>query len=109
MSANELAEHLASLQESTIKIRAVALKSVGLSDMKRALERMGVRFPDEPNSLTGPGDLEMMADLTFFEPNDRGIRPFDRFLSGPALRLPEHELDIARRMGRSFFSVFRRA
>lgn len=51
----------------------------------------------------------MLVDLTFYEPNELGIRPFDRFLSGRALSLPERERDIARRMGQAVFSIFRRA
>jgi hypothetical protein len=109
MNAEELAGFLKSLQESMANIRAVAYKSVGTTDIKRALERMGVRLGDEPNTMTTRVSIDMMSDLTLFEPNDRGIRPFDRFLSGPALRLPGHELDIARRMGRSCFSIFRYA
>ena len=48
--------------------------------------------------------LEMLVDLVFFEPDEHGTRPFDRFLSGPARSLPDHEQEIARRMGRGLLS-----
>jgi hypothetical protein len=51
--------------------------------------------------------FSMVRDLAMFEPNDRGIRAFDRYLAGPARRLPEHERQLAQRMGNGFFSLFR--
>jgi hypothetical protein len=49
----------------------------------------------------------MLVDLAVFEPNNRGTRPFDRFLAGPALKLPVCEQDVARRMGCASFSICR--
>jgi hypothetical protein len=68
---------------------------------------MGVYSAGMIEAAHSDAALGMIADLVYFEPNDRGIRAFDRFLSGPVRTLPECEQDLARRIGTSFFSIFR--
>jgi hypothetical protein len=94
---------------SVSAIRLAARKCFGRSDMKRALRSMGALIGGKIETPPGKDGLEMLVDLVFFEPDEHGTRPFDRFLSGPARSLPDHEQEIARRMGRGFFSIFRLA
>ena len=78
-------------------VQAAARKSCGPSDVKRAALSMGILLSG--NGSYDDATVDMLVDLSFYEPNERGVRPFDRFLSGPALTLPEQTQDIARRMG----------
>lgn len=48
----------------------------------------------------------MSTDIALFEPNQRKKRAYDRFLDGPAHSLDPADLDLARRMGEAFFSIF---
>jgi hypothetical protein len=49
----------------------------------------------------------MLSDIALFEPNQRGRRPFDHFLSDEARRLDAADFELAQRMGKAFFSLFR--
>jgi hypothetical protein len=109
MTAEEVSASVDAIIASISTIKYAARKSCGPSDVKRAAHSMGALIGGKVESPLGEGGVEMLADLLFFEPNEHGIRPFDRFLSGPARTLPDHEQEIARRMGRGFFSIFRLA
>jgi hypothetical protein len=83
-----------------------ALSSAGETDRKRAADRMG-------RLLNGRADLDddsetygWVIDLALFEPNERGVRPIDRFVNGAARRLFAAERDIANRISAAFFSMF---
>jgi hypothetical protein len=108
MNAEELPAFVESLRTSLAAIHEVARKCCGVGDLNRAARSMGVQVGREIDAPGGDADLEMVADLVFFGANDRGVRPFDRFLAGPVRTLPEREQELARRMGRAWFSVFRR-
>jgi hypothetical protein len=107
MKEEELSALLASLRTSMGAIQEVSRKSCGASDLKRAAQSMGVYSAGKIEAAYNDAALAMISDLVYFEPNDRGIRAFDRFLAGPVLTLPGHDQDVARRIGESFFSVFR--
>jgi hypothetical protein len=94
-----------SLGTAIVAIHGVPRKSCGPSDLKRAAKAMGSLVAGTIEQPRGDGSIEMLVDLAVFEPNDRGIRPFDRFLAGPALKLPIREQDIARRMGCASSSI----
>jgi hypothetical protein len=51
--------------------------------------------------------LQMISDLALHEPGPSGRRAYDRFLAGQAARMDAADLDVARRMGVSRFSIFR--
>jgi hypothetical protein len=55
------------------------------------------------------GPVEMVRDIALFELNQRGRRAFDVFLTERASKLDANDAEIARRMGRAFFSLFRYA
>jgi hypothetical protein len=109
MNTDELRAAIESLQASMTTVQAAARKSRGPSDVKRAALSMGILLGGKLGSPYGEAAVDMLVDLSFYEPNERGVRPFDRFLSGPSLTLPEREQDLARRMGRAVFSIFRLA
>ena len=50
---------------------------------------------------------EMLTDVALFEPNQRGRRAFDRFLSDRARSLAPPDLALAQRMAGAVFSIFR--
>jgi hypothetical protein len=107
MEKAELLACLSSLRSSMDAIQEVSRKSIGANDVKRAAQSMGVHHGTIIEAMHNGVTLEMISDLAYFEPNDRGIRAFDRFLSGPVRALPGHTQDIARRIGESFFCLFR--
>jgi len=109
MNAEELRAAIESLQASMATIQAAARKSRGPSDVKRAAQSMGILVGSKLGSPQDEATIDVLVNLSSYEPNERGIRPFDRFLSGPALQLSEREQDIARRMGQAVFSIFRLA
>lgn len=95
------------LRDSIKAILSRTRRSCGATDLKAAADKMGILTAGK---LILPDDgwgYPMVCDLALFEANDRGIRPFDRFLAGPARTLPEQEQDLARRMGAGFFSLFK--
>jgi hypothetical protein len=88
-------------------VRRRSLASCGDGDRKRAAEQMGRLIGGKAMIANEPASIAALLDLAMFEPNDRGVRPIDRFLAGPARQLPPLEQDIARRMGAAWFSLFR--
>ena len=50
---------------------------------------------------------EMLSDIALFEPNERGRRAFDVFLGGKARKLNAADFELAQRVGKAFFSLFR--
>jgi hypothetical protein len=109
MNAEEISAYLTSLRTSMSAVQAVVRKSCGPGDLRRAAQNMGVFVSGAVESPRGEGCLEMVSDLAIFEPNEHGVRPYNRFLKGPVSTLPEREQDIAHRIGHSFFSIFRPA
>jgi hypothetical protein len=109
MNAEEIPAAVTSLRASMATIQAVVRKSCGPGDLRRAAQAMGVFVSGSVESPRGEGCLEMVSDLAIFEPNEHGVRPYNRFLKEPVRTLPEREQDIARRIGESFFSIFRPA
>ena len=89
------------------EVKIAASKCCGTRDMHRAARSMGVLEHGAVDTLAGPGRVEQVADLMYFEPNERGVRAFDRFLAGPARHLPEREKELAARMASNSFSIFR--
>jgi hypothetical protein len=49
----------------------------------------------------------MLSDIALFEPNQRGPRAFDVFLAAKARQLDAADFELAQRMGKAFFSLFR--
>jgi len=63
----------------------------------------------EAAELEDDDSAEMLADVALFEPNQRGRRAFDRFLTEKGERLNAANRALAERMAGAWFSIFRAA
>ena len=90
-------------------VRRILKEAVGLcnpSDLKRAAKAIGLWRNDKIVAPEEDGPVEMLSDIALFEPNQRGRRAFDVFLSERASRLNPTDAELAQRMGQAFFSLF---
>ena len=95
------------LRESIADILHRASHNSGSTDTKHAARAMGLLTHGKilmPESIFFEAMLE---DLATFERNASGIRPYDRFLAGPARALPEEQRDLAGKIGGAFYSLFK--
>ena len=107
-------EALASYWPIRASIRRVLGEAVGAcnrSDIMRAAKQLGC-WADNGIAVPEDGEDEafaMISDIALFEPNQRGRRAYDRFLSGPAQQFGAPDLALAQRMAGAWFSIFRSA
>ena len=76
------------------------------SDFMRAAKQLGLW---RDGKILLPKDdvaVEMLSDIALFEPNQRGRRAFDVFLSDKARKLDDVDFELVQRMGKAFFSLF---
>ncbi len=105
-------EALASYRPVRASIRRVlgdAVVACSRADIMRAAKQLGC-WADGGIAVPEGGEeqaYEMISDVALFEPNQRGRRAYDRFLSGPAQRLDAPDLALAQPMARAWFSIFR--
>ncbi|MGD0185241.1 MAG: hypothetical protein ABSC25_08315 [Roseiarcus sp.] len=76
------------------------------ADLTRAAKQLGLWEDGKIVLPDGDAAAEMLSDIALFEPNQRGRRAFDHFLAEQAGQLAAAEMEIARRMGQAFFSLF---
>ena len=94
------------IRASIRRITDLAISVCDRADMMRAAKQLGlwvngtIVFPDD-------GAMGMLGDVALFEPNQGGRRAFDRFLSEKAPQLDAADFELAQRMGKAFFSLFR--
>lgn len=94
------------IRVSIRRITDLAISVCDRADMMRAAKQLGfwvngtIVFPDD-------SAMEMLGDVALFEPNQGGRRAFDRFLSDKAPQLDAADFELAQRMGKAFFSLFR--
>jgi hypothetical protein len=74
----------------------------------RAAKLLGLWADGQIVLPEGDDAAEMLSDTALFEPNQRGRRAFDVFLAGKTLQLDAADFELAQRMGKAFFSLFRR-
>jgi hypothetical protein len=102
------AEVLAQYRPIRAGIRRVlreAMNACGQPDLNRAVKQIAPWA--EAEDLQDEETAEMLADVALFEPNQRGRRAFDRFLSAKAKRLGTTDYALAARMAAAWFSLFR--
>ncbi len=103
-------EALALYRPIRVSIRhvlGIAVRACGRADQMRAAKQLGI-WSEEGIMADEDGEaLNMMSDIALFEPNQRGRRAYERFLSAPAEPLDAPERALAERMGASWFSLFR--
>jgi hypothetical protein len=105
-------ETLALYRPIRASVRRILKEAVGAcnpSDLKRAAKVLGLWVNEKIALPEEEGPVEMLSDIALFEPNQRGRRAFDVFLSERASRLDATDADLAQRMGHAFFSLFRYA
>lgn len=105
-------EALALYRPVRASIRRVLGDAVGAcsrAGIMRAAKQLGCWADDGIAVPEGGEDetFEMISDVALFEPNQRGRRAYDRFLSGPAQQLGAPDLALAQRMAGAWFSIFR--
>src|SRR3712207_6587708 len=88
------------------RVLKVAPSACNQSDWMRAAKHLGV-WSGDGISVDDNTVVEMITDIALFEPNQRKKRAYDRFLDGPAQSLDPEDLDLARRIGNAFFSIFK--
>ena len=95
------------IRASVRRILSAAISGCNQSDFMRAAKQLGLR---DDGKISLPEDeqaAEMFSDAALFEPNQRGRRAFDVFLASKARQLDAADFELAQRMGKAFFSLFR--
>jgi hypothetical protein len=95
------------IRASVRRILSAAVPVCNQSDLMRAAKQLGL-WADRRISLPEGGEAaEMLSDIALFEPNQRGRRAFDVFLADKARQFDAADFELAQRMGKAFFSLFR--
>jgi hypothetical protein len=89
------------------RILRAGVRVCNQSDVMRAAKALGLWVDGKVALPEYDEAAEMLSDTALFEPNQRGRRAFNVFLSGEALQLDAADFKLARQMGKAFFSLFR--
>jgi hypothetical protein len=73
----------------------------------RAAKQLGMWVEGTIALPEGGQAADMLSDIALFEPNQRGRRAFDVFLASKARQLDAADFELAQRMGKALFSLFR--
>jgi len=95
------------IRASIRRLLGVAVRACNQADVMRAGKQLGLWSDGGLVLPEGDEAIEMLSDIALFEPNQRGRRAFDRFLSEQAGQLDMRDLALAKRMGGAIFSLFR--
>ena len=107
MTREEALARYRPVRTSVQRVLSAAIPVCTQSDLMRAAKQLAL-WRDGKISL--PEDdtaSEMLSDIALFEPNQRGRRAFDVFLGDKARQLDATDFELAQRMGKTFFSLFR--
>jgi hypothetical protein len=95
------------IRASARRILSAAISAGKQSDFMRAVKQLGLWVEGKISLPESDQAAEMLSDIALFEPNQRGRRAFDVFLASKARQLDAADLELAQRMGKAFFSLFR--
>jgi hypothetical protein len=95
------------IRASVRRILSAAISVCNQSDFMRAAKQLGLWADGRISLPEGDQAAEMLSDIALFEPNQRGRRAFDVFLASKARQLDASDFELAQRMGKAFFSLFR--
>ena len=95
------------IRASVRRILSAAISVCNQSDFMRAAKQLGLWVEGKISLPEGDQAAEMLSDIALFEPNQRGRRAFDVFLASKARQLDAADFELAQRMGKAFFSLFR--
>ena len=89
------------------RILSAAISVCNQPDFMSAAKQLGLWVEGKISLREGDQAAEMLSDIALFEPNQRGRRAFDVFLAAKARKLDTADFELAQRMGKAFFSLFR--
>ncbi len=95
------------IRASVRRILSAAISVCNQSDFIRAAKQLGLWVEGKISLPEGHQAAEMLSDIALFEPNQRGRRAFDVFLASKARQLDAADFELAQRMGKAVFSLFR--
>jgi hypothetical protein len=95
------------IRESVRRILGAGISACNQSDLIRAAKQLGLWGDGKISLPEGEQAAEMLSAIALFEPNLRGRRAFDVFLAAKARQLDAADFELAQRMGKAFFSLFR--
>jgi hypothetical protein len=106
MTRRELLALYRPVRASIKRVLRLATGVITKADITRAAKQLGI-WSEEGLLSDDDEAMEMLSDIALFEPNQRGRRPFDTFLTQKVQLLSEPDLAMAQRMAGAFFSLFR--
>ena len=95
------------IRASVRRILSAAISVCNQSDFMRAAKQLGLWVEGTIALPEGDQAADMLSDIALFEPNQRGRRAFDVFLASKARQLDAADFELAQRMGKALFSLFR--
>src|SRR5271170_7294064 len=106
MTRDEVLALYRPIRASVRRMLSAAVTACNHADLARAAKQLDLWAEGKIVLPEGDKPAEMLSDIALFEPNQRGRRAFDRFLSNAARRLDAGDCELAERMGKAFFSLF---
>jgi len=95
------------IRASVQRILSATIPACNQSDLMRAAKQLGLWGDGKISLPEGEQAAAILSDIALFEPNQRGRRAFDVFLASKARQLDAADFELAQRMGKAFFSLFR--
>jgi len=95
------------IRASVRRILSSAISVCNQADLMRAAKQLGLWADGKIVLPEGDEAAEMLSDIALFEPNQRGRRAFDGFLGTKAGQLEAADFELAQRMGKALFYLFR--
>ena len=105
MTRDEVLAEYAAIRASVDRVTAASDRAFSKAEGQRAARLIAGK--GWKAALDSEDMLPMISDLALHEPGPNGHRAYARFLAGPAMRMDAADLDMARRMATSRFSIFR--
>jgi hypothetical protein len=107
MTREEALAYYQPIRASVRRILTEAVRVCNQSDLKRAAKLLGLWADERIILPEGDQVVEMLSDIALFDPNQRGRRAYDVFLSDKAPKVNPTDSQVAQRMSAAFFSLFR--
>jgi len=95
------------IRASVRRILGAAISVCNQSDFMRAAKQLGLWVEGTIALPEGDQAADMLSDIALFEPNQRGRCEFDVFLASKARQLDAADFELAQRMEKALFSLFR--
>jgi hypothetical protein len=109
-SREEVLAHYRPIRAGIRRVLSAAMRTPARADLMRAAKQLGLWVDGGVlDDKDDPERWEMLADIALFEPNQRGRRVFDTFLTGAGKRLLAPDRALAEQMAAAWFSLFRYA